>query len=64
MLLEFERLLEGLDGIAYLIDRDATIVALGRRNWEAFALANDGAALAGGTGVLGRNLSISSMARR
>lgn len=56
MPLEFERLLEGLDGIAYLVDRDATIVALGRRNWAAFALANDGAALADGTGVLGHNL--------
>lgn len=56
MHLDFDHLLNGLDGVAYVVDRDAVVVALGRRNWNAFALANDGADLVDGKGVLGRSL--------
>lgn len=56
MQLAFDQLLDGLDGVAYVIDRDGVIEDIGRRNWNAFARANDGAALLDGTGVIGRSL--------
>jgi hypothetical protein len=56
MHLDFDHLLNGLDGVAYVIDRNMMIVGLGSRNWNAFALANGGASLVDGNGVLGRSL--------
>lgn len=50
------QLLNAMKGVAYLLDGAGTITAIGRRNWNAFARANDGGSLADGVGVIGRSL--------
>ena len=50
-------LLDGLDGIALLLDEDLRVRAGGWRNWEAFWSANGGAALA--PAMLGRDITLS-----
>ena len=52
----FQDLLEAIEGIAYLLDRDGTIVAIGRHNWNRFAADNDGETLIDGAATIGRNL--------
>lgn len=49
-------LLEGLAGIAYVVDRRGVIEAIGRRHWRAFAAANGGEALLECERVIGRSL--------
>ena len=50
-----QALLDALDGIAYIVDEDGRIVAVGRNGWDDFARANGGEAIAGSS-VIGRSL--------
>ena len=49
-------LLECLDGVAYIVDPDARIVAYGRRHWDAFARMSDAPELLEPENVLGLDL--------
>ena len=49
------RILEAVDGITYLTDLEGTISAVGTRNWNAFAAANDALEL-NDQSVVGHNL--------
>ena len=49
------RILEAVDGITYLTDLEGTITAVGTRNWNAFAAANDALEL-NDQSVVGHNL--------
>lgn len=49
-------LLDGLAGIAYVVDRDGVIDAVGQRHWRAFATANGGCGLLDQEAVIGRSL--------
>jgi hypothetical protein len=50
-----EELLDAVDGIAYAVDADHRIVAVGRRRWDRFAIEN-GAPELSADHVIGRNL--------
>jgi hypothetical protein len=54
--LGFTALLEGLDGVAYVTDADARVVAVGQRGWNSFATLNNGEHLLDGRGVIGTSL--------
>ncbi|MDX2224491.1 MAG: PAS domain-containing protein [Rhodospirillaceae bacterium] len=47
--------LDALDGVAYVVDRDQRIVAVGESNWNAFAVANDGDHVLA-TSIVGKSL--------
>lgn len=49
-------LIDSMDGIVYLTAADGTILSIGKRNWNQFALENGGAALCDGNGVIGRSM--------
>jgi hypothetical protein len=51
-----DHIIDSMEGIVFMTAADGTIVSIGRRNWNRFALENDGAALLDGRGVLGRSL--------
>jgi len=51
-----ESLLDAMEGIAYLIDADGVIAAVGREGWRNFAQDNDTPALAEAAAVVGRPL--------
>ena len=51
-----ESLLDAMEGVAYLLDRDGIIVAVGREGWRSFAQDNDTSALAEAAAVVGRPL--------
>jgi hypothetical protein len=54
-LLSAATLLDAMEGVCYLVDREARIVACGTRNWDDFARAN-GAAQLSASAVTGRPL--------
>ncbi len=56
MALDIQSLIDGLDGICYLIEPSGSIAAVGRTNWQQFAVANGAEDLDGGAGLIGRNL--------
>jgi len=49
-------LLDSLDGIAYVIDADGTIIDYNRDGWDRFAGANDGEELCTKEAIIGRHL--------
>jgi hypothetical protein len=51
-----QRLLDALDGIAYVIDRDRRIISVGLPNWLEFARENGGERTCAPERVLGRDL--------
>jgi hypothetical protein len=54
--LQATQLLNSMKGVAYLLDADGTIVAVGRHNWNSFARENGAAAITDGAGIIGRSL--------
>ena len=50
-----EELLDAMDGIAYAVDAENRIVAVGRRRWDRFAVEN-GAPELRADSIIGRNL--------
>src|SRR4051794_39586402 len=50
-----EELLDAVDGVAYVVDAEHRIVAVGRRRWERFAVEN-GAPELRADSVIGRSL--------
>lgn len=52
----WRKLLDSLAGVAYLVDADGEILAVGSTHWQRFAKANGGAAIANDAAVVGRNL--------
>ena len=50
-----EEFLDAVDGIAYIVDAEYRIVAVGRRRWERFAIENDAPELRADK-IIGRNL--------
>lgn len=55
-ILSVQDLLESLEGVAYVVAQDGTILACGGRHWTEFALTNDGESLADRHSVIGSNL--------
>ena len=45
-------MIDAMDGVAYIVDRNLQITALGQPNWDRFARENDAADLSG-AGMLG-----------
>jgi hypothetical protein len=56
MNINVEQILDGMEGITYLMDRDGIVVSIGRPNWNKFAAANDGHHLLDGRGVIGNSI--------
>ena len=56
MTVAIDHLIDSMEGIVFMTAADGTIMSIGRRNWNRFALENDGAALLDGRGVIGRSL--------
>ncbi len=53
---DVQNLIDAMEGIAYVLDPEGTIVTIGTRNWNRFASENGGEALIDGEGVIGRSL--------
>jgi len=51
-----ESLLNAMEGVVYLVDPEAVIIAVGERGWRSFAELNDAPDLADATAVVGRPL--------
>lgn len=51
-------LLDSLDGIAYVVDRDLVLRAVSRSAWRKFAVDNDGASVADTRAVIGQPLEL------
>lgn len=56
MKIDVQHLVDGMDGIVYVLDRQALVVTIGAANWNAFADANGGEHLHDGDGVVGRSI--------
>lgn len=56
MTLTTQTLMDALAGVAYAIDQDGTITAVGRRGWRLFAVDSGAVDLADSQSVVGRNL--------
>lgn len=54
--LPFQALLDGMEGIAYVVDRDGMLLACGRNNWSSFARDNGGDAIVDTRSVIGRSI--------
>ena len=52
----WRKLLDSLAGVAYLVEADGEILAVGSTHWQRFAKANGGAGIADEATVVGRNL--------
>lgn len=50
------RILDALDGVAYVADDSGRIIDFGRRNWNSFAADNNGPDLCDASTFLGRNI--------
>ena len=51
-----DRLLDALEGVAYVVDCDGAIVALGEHNWRSFAASGNAADILAPGAVIGRNI--------
>ena len=51
-----EHLIDSLEGVVYVLDPASTLIAVGRRNWNAFADANGGPELENGSSAVGRSI--------
>ena len=54
--MDVQSLIDGMDGIAYVVDAKGIIRMIGTRHWNAFAAGNGGGGLVDGAGVLGQDL--------
>ncbi|MBM3545956.1 MAG: hypothetical protein FJX54_03300 [Alphaproteobacteria bacterium] len=50
----FQSLLEAMDGVAHVVNRDQVIIACGERNWRHFARENGGKSIADPAQIIGR----------
>ncbi len=56
MTVAIDHLIDSMEGIAFMTAADGTILSIGTRNWNSFAIENDGAALLDGQGVIGHSM--------
>lgn len=54
--LPFQVLLDAMEGVSYIVDRDRRLLCCGRRNWSCFARENGGAGIADPGSVIGRSI--------
>lgn len=52
----FQDFLDTLEGVAYAVERDGTVLAVSRDSWSSFARENGGEAIADPHAIVGRNL--------
>lgn len=56
MVAGIQHLIDSMDGIVFITAADGTILSVGKRNWNQFALENGGAGMFDGRGVIGRSM--------
>lgn len=54
IVLPFQVLLDGMEGVSYVVGRDGVLLACGRRNWAGFARENGGDRIVDPGSVIGR----------
>ncbi|MCX7990537.1 MAG: hypothetical protein N2999_00670 [Proteobacteria bacterium] len=56
LLITYKEVLENMYGITYMIDKEGCLIDYGERNWNSFAISNDGEILTKKDNVIGKNL--------